>query len=111
MNVTILSKRPFHISLPVALRGDKIKNGQGDNGYIVGVVTELSLPVVRRVMCYHRLTGALLATTISSADGSYRFDDLIAGVKYYVTSVDESKGAVQYNAVTQDLITASEVAS
>ena len=63
----------------------------------------------RRVMCYHRLTGALLATTISSADGSYRFDDLIAGVKYFITSVDENNDGVQYNAVTQDLITASEV--
>ena len=109
MDISILSKRVFHLPLSIALRGDRIKNGQGDNGYIVGVVTELSLPVIRRVMCYHRLTGALLATTISDSGGNYRFDNLIAGVKYFVTSVDEADDGVQYNAVTQDLVVASEV--
>lgn len=108
MNTSYISK-PVVIITPLKSRLSTILNGQGDNGYIVGVVTELSLPVVRRVMCYHRLTGLLLYTTWSKTDGSYRFDGLVAGVKYFITSVDNNNDAVQYNAVTQDLITASEV--
>lgn len=97
------------IPLPVSLRKSQTKNGQGDNGYITGVVTEKETTVSRRVMCYHRLTGDLLASTWSKPDGSYRFNNLIAGVKYFITSVDENNDSIQYNAVTQDLITASEV--
>lgn len=102
-------KKPRFVQVPNRLQFITLKNGQGDNGYISGVVTENSLPVSRRVMCYHRLTGDLLASTWSKADGSYRFDNLIAGVKYYITSLDENNDGIQYNAVTQDLITASEV--
>lgn len=108
MDITIMPSVVV-IPLPVSLRKLQTKNGQGDNGYIVGIVSEQSKPVARRVMCYHRLTGDLLASTWSKADGSYRFDNLIAGVKYYITSLDESNDGIQYNAVTQDLITASEV--
>lgn len=97
--------------LPAKFRVDTLLSGGGDTGYIAGIVTELGIPVSRRVMCYHRLTGTLLGATYSDENGAYRFEGLIAGVKYFVTSVDESKGAVQYNAVTQDLITASEVTS
>lgn len=101
--------KPMTFRVQSKLQGNSLKAGQGDDGYIAGAVTELSLPVVRRVMCYHRLTGLLLDTTWSKADGSYRFDGLIAGVKYFITSVDQNNDAIQYNAVTQDLIVASEV--
>lgn len=95
--------------LPARLRGETLVSGGGDTGYIAGVVTELGIAVSRRVMCYHRLTGTLLGTDYSDTSGAYRFDGLIAGVKYFITSVDESNDGIQYNAVTQDLITASEV--
>lgn len=98
------------IPLPISLRGDYSKNGQGDTGYISGLVTEQGVPVVMRVFCYHRLTGLLIESKWSNDDGSYRFDNLVAGVKYYITSIDENNDGTQYNAVTQDLIVASEVA-
>lgn len=109
MDMVFINK-PLAFAAPISAYNNLLKAGQGDNGYIAGFVTELSLPVVRRVMCYHRLTGLLLYTTWSGTDGSYRFDGLIAGVKYFITSIDNNNDAVQYNAVTQDLITASEVA-
>lgn len=108
MDITIM-RGLVVIPLPVSLRKSQTKNGQGDDGYIAGFVTEQDISVSRRVMCYHRLTGDLLASTWSKPDGSYRFNNLIAGVKYFITSVDENNDGIQYNAVTQDLITASEV--
>lgn len=93
---------------PIILRQNLIQKGQGDNGFIAGKVTEQGLPVIRRVACYHRMSGALIDTTWSDINGNYRFDNLVAGVKYFVTSLDENKDNTQYNAVTQDLITASE---
>lgn len=88
---------------------DFAKKGAGADGCIKGVVTEQGIGVIRRIMCYHRMSGALISTTLSKTSGEYYFDDLIAGVKYYITSLDESDESTQYNAVTQDLITASEV--
>lgn len=105
----VFIKNPIAFAAPISVYGNTLKAGQGNNGYITGIVTELSLPVIRRVMCYHRQTGLLLATDWSKDDGSYRFDGLIAGAKYFITSVDNNNDAVQYNAVTQDLIVASEV--
>lgn len=99
------------ITLPAGLRGDNIKNGQGDTGYIKGKTTEKGVPVSRRVMCYHRLTGELVASTWSELDGSYQLNGLVSNVAYFVTSIDENNDSVQYNAVTQDLIVASEVVS
>ncbi len=95
--------------LPVYLQGNNANTGQGDTGYITGIITEKEIPVSRRVMCYHRLTGDLVGKTWSGIDGSYTFTDLIADVEYFVTSIDENVDAVQYNAVTQDLVAASEV--
>lgn len=85
------------------------KQGEGADGFITGVVTEKELPVIRRVMCYHRKSGKLLKTTWSDINGHYLFDGLVANLAYFITSVDENVDAVQYNAVTQDLVTASEV--
>lgn len=102
MAITLAAPNTLGISL-------RLVEKRGDDGYIKGIVTEGANPVVRRVMCYHRRTGALIDSTLSDSNGNYRFDNLIAGIKYFVTSVDENKDAVQYNAVTQDLITASEV--
>lgn len=86
-----------------------LASGIGTDGYIIGKVTENGVGVSRRVMCYHRHSGALVGTTWSNDDGAYLFDGLIAGVKYYLTAIDGNTDAVQYNAVTQDLVVASEV--
>lgn len=104
--IVILKGRIKTFQLPVRTQAQA---GQGSTGYIAGVVTELGVGVSRRVMCYHRMSGILVTSTTSSSNGAYRLNGLIAGVKYYVTSIDESNDGIQYNAVTQDLITASEV--
>ena len=85
--------------------------GEGSDGEILGVVTEKGIGVSRRVMCYHRKSGALVRTVLSEGNGRYEINNLVAGVEYFVTSIDENNDAVQYNAVTQDLIIASEVIS
>lgn len=84
-------------------------DGQGATGYIKGKVTENNIGVSRRVMCYRRRTGVLLYKTMSDENGDYYIGGLIAGLRYFVTSIDENEDGIQYNAVTQDLIVASEV--
>ena len=86
-------------------------NNTRKTGFISGQTTEGGIAVSARVMCYHRMSGRLVDTTYSNDNGYYRFMGLIAGVKYYVTSLDENNNSTRYNAVTQDLITASEVTS
>jgi len=86
-------------------------SGAGSDGFIKGVVTEKGLPVSRRVMCYHRKSGALISSTWSDLNGNYNISGLVAGIRYFVTSIDEDGNEPQYNAVTQDLITASGVIS
>lgn len=105
----ILSNKPKTPKVSLDMRRHLIGAGVGDNGIIIGKVTEQSMPVVRRVMCYHRMSRVLVTSTWSDSGGDYQLIGLIAGIKYYVTSLDENGDAVQYNAVTQDLITASEV--
>ena len=85
-----------------------MKDGE-KKGAILGQTTKNGVPVSVRVMCYHRMSGRLIKITNSDINGYYRFDRLSAGAKYYVTSLDEVGDGVQYNAVTQDLITAGEV--
>lgn len=79
---------------------------QGVSGCIEGIVTEQGVPVSRMVMAYHRRTGVLSASAKSSTDGSYRIDGLVAGVNYFVTSIDDNGDDYQFNAVTQDLVRA-----
>ena len=96
-------------STPSWLRREVTYLGQGVTGFIEGLVTEKNIPVSRRVMVYHRLSGRLSAQSVSGVDGKYKVFGLVAGVSYFVTSVDRSGDEVVYNAVTKDLITASEV--
>ncbi len=86
-----------------------INDNTTKTGFISGQTTKDGIAVSARVMCYHRMSGRLINTTYSDDSGYYRFMGLIAGVKYYVISLDENNNGTQYNAVTQDLITASEV--
>lgn len=83
--------------------------GSGDYASLSGVVTEQGKPVSRRVFCYLRRSGKLVGVTISDADGKYVFKNLSGSAKYFVTSIDENSDTTQYNAVTQDLVTANKV--
>lgn len=80
--------------------------GIGGRGFIAGRVLEQGLPVVRRIMCYHRNSGELVSIVFSDNSGDYRFDNLKLNAKYYVLSLDENDDATQYNAVVQDMIVA-----
>lgn len=94
------------IPLPATLRAKGLRSGQGDTGYIASMVLEDGAPVARRVFCYHRATGQLSGSTWSNENGEYRIDGLIAGVIYFLTSLDEEEDLYQFNAVSQDLIAA-----
>lgn len=111
MGSTILpSINNRHITrLPIAMRSSTSKAGEGDNGFISGIVTEGGNPVARRVFCYYRKTGELIRTVRSNEQGVYRIDGLRPNSIYYLTSIDNNGDDIQYNAVTQDLIAASEV--
>lgn len=91
--------------IPPSMNNTQARDGQDNSGFIAGRVLEKGLPVSRRVMCYHRRTGELLATTRSDADGYFRFDRLVEGIKVYVTSIDDNDDSVQHKAVTGDYIT------
>lgn len=78
----------------------------GDSGRIVGQVLENKKPVARRVFCYHRRTGELVATTTSGDDGFYQFDNLVKGMTYYLVSIDEENDGTHYNLTGQDLVIA-----
>lgn len=94
------------LPLPALLRKNGVRSGQGDTGYIASMVLEDGAPVVRRVFCYHRATGQLSGSTWSNENGEYRIDGLVAGVLYFLTSLDEEDDLYQFNAVSQDLIAA-----
>lgn len=100
--------KAISVRLPSLMRADN-NSGQGDNGFITGKVTENAIGVKRRVRCYHRLSGILVDEVWSNNNGDYTIINLVAGVRYYITSLDQNGDLVQYNAVTQDLIIASEV--
>lgn len=82
-------------------------NGQGDAGFIKGRTLEKDIPVSRRVMCYHKRTGALIAKTWSDSEGYFEFNNLEPGLELYITSIDNDGNAVNHTAVTQDLLTAN----
>ncbi|AAZ18873.1 hypothetical protein Psyc_1020 [Psychrobacter arcticus 273-4] len=93
----------INLSLPLHLSSTTI------GALIVGTVKESGLPVSRRVFCYLRENGSLVATTTSNASGEYQFDGLALNPDYYIVSLDENGDTVQYNAVIQDLIRATKV--
>lgn len=76
------------------------------DGKIIGQVLENKKPVVRRVFCYHRRTGELVASTISDDNGYYELNNLIKGVEYYLVSIDEENDGTHYNLTGQDLVIA-----
>lgn len=95
--------------IPPSMNTLMSKDGQDDSGFISGRVLEKGLPVSRRVMCYHRRTGILIANTRSDADGYFRFDKLMAGIKVFITSIDDDGDSVQHKAVTGDFITVQKI--
>lgn len=74
---------------------------------ITGRVFEKDVPVSKRVSCYERKTGHLVAQVWSDENGDYEFKNLPNdGRYYYVVTTDGSSTNTYYNAVVQDLIQA-----
>lgn len=108
LNTRVQTMKEFkNIRLPKSLSVKISLDGQGDYGFIEGLVKQEGVGVPRRVLCYHRRSGLLVGTTYSSISGEYRFDNLISGMEYIVTSIDEDGVSPKYNAVTQDSVVAS----
>lgn len=77
---------------------------KGLKGFISGRVVEDGTPVVRKVFCYKRATGELVAWTVSNSSGDYMLDS-IPDDAYYLVAIDTFSDSKQYNAVVEDLIT------
>lgn len=66
-------------------------------GYIAGTIyervgdTATKIPVARRVLLYHQLSGRLVAETFSNADGTYLFNLLNEDAEFMIVSVDHNR--------------------
>lgn len=65
---------------------------------IIGVVTEKKVPIPCRVRLFEKLSGRLIAETVTDAQGNYEFDHLTA-VKFFLVA---HHPASTFNAVIQD---------
>lgn len=65
---------------------------------IADTVTVNSVQAQKRVMLLDRRTGQVIRSTVSAADGSYRFDGLRAGI-YCILSFDDT---LVFNACVAD---------
>lgn len=73
------------------------------HGTIAGQATEVNLPTRCKVYLLDRRNGYLVLSTVSAADGSYRFDHLNMDVRYAVMAFDDEN---EFNAVIADNIAA-----
>lgn len=107
--INIIAK-PF----PISITPNKIlvpsaqSVGKGQNGFIRNKVLEQGNPVSRRVICLHRSSGLFVDQTWSDKNGVYEFNNLEAGVKYILLSIDENNDGKQWNVVGQDLVEAEK---
>lgn len=74
---------------------------KNNDGTIIGIVTELDIPVVREVALYDRATRQLIAVCWSNTDGEYIFTNLDTTREYYSHAIDSNNF---YNAVTKDML-------
>lgn len=65
---------------------------------IKGIVTEKKVPIPCRVRLFEKLSGRLIAETVTDAQGHYQFDHLTA-VKFFLVA---HHPASTFNAVIQD---------
>lgn len=65
---------------------------------IIGKVAEKKVPIPCRVRLYEKLSGRLIAETLTDAQGNYEFDHLTA-VKFFLVA---HHPASTFNAVIQD---------
>lgn len=72
------------------------------HGTIAGQATEVNLPTSCKVYLLDRRNGYLVRSTVSAADGSYRFDNIAMDVRYAVMAFDNEK---EFNAVIADNLT------
>ncbi|MGY8903707.1 MAG: hypothetical protein ACKVIH_04070 [Burkholderiales bacterium] len=75
-------------------------------GYIAGTVKVLTAPVARRVALFDQRSLLLLQTTMSAADGAYRFNNLQLGRNFLAVALDDANNTVVYNAAVADLVQA-----
>lgn len=77
----------------------------GGDGFIAGadpgLVTVAGAPSARRVHLHDQITGRRIGSTVSGADGTYRFDNLNPARRYYLLAFDHQH---IFNAVIRDNI-------
>lgn len=80
---------------------------QAGTAQIAGTVSQSGVPVPHcMVRLYYRPTGALIASALTSASGSFAFKDLaVSSTKKYLAVAFSPDGGVQYNAIVFDLLT------
>lgn len=71
------------------------------NKSISGSVTKLNIPFPCHVRLYERLTGRLIAQTLTDSMGNYSFSYLNDGFEFTLMAHDHQR---QYNAVVQDMV-------
>lgn len=77
---------------------------QRGGGSISGIVTEVGVPVSRRVMLYERVSGLFFGQTQSSVTGEFIFENTKEDLTYFAVSLDENQEDTQYNLTGQDLL-------
>lgn len=68
---------------------------------IAGTVTKLNIDFPCHVRLYERLSGKLIAQTLTDSDGNYIFEYLKDGFEFVLVAHDHQR---QYNAVIQDMV-------
>ncbi|MCK4090250.1 carboxypeptidase regulatory-like domain-containing protein [Acinetobacter radioresistens] len=82
------------IKAPIAL-GFSIKNPKT----ISGVIYKIGIPARANVHLHERISGLIVASTLSNTNGFYGFTNISGEHKFFVTSQDPD---LKYNAVIQD---------
>lgn len=76
---------------------------------VAGTVLDATAnPLQRTVRIYDRATGDKVDETVSAADGSFSFSDLL-GVPHYIVALDDTADATDFNALIFDLVYPVEV--
>ena len=70
---------------------------------LTGTVTQLGIPCARKLRCYRRSDGHMVAETISDAvTGAYSFTGLATDEMYYIVAFDDMSENPDFNALVLD---------
>lgn len=86
----IVSRSAFWALYPAAARGYLAGEQDPAEDPGVGLLTVNSVPSAREIEVRHRLTRAVVATTFSGADGTWRVDDLPGQEEYDIIARDHT---------------------